>query len=103
MKLGIVLTDDSLTAHAAGLAEAALQRGWELRLFLSDRGVTALGDSRMGRLMGEASVQAAVCELSVDRYADEIPAGRLEAGDITVGGQYQDAELVRHCERTVVL
>ena len=103
MRLGIVLTDDRLAPHAAGLAEAAVRRGGELRLVLTDRGVTALGDDRMGRLLGETSVQAAVCELSVDRYADEIPAGCLEAGDIIVGGQYQDAELVRHCARTVVL
>ena len=103
MRLGIVLTDDRLAAHAVGLGEAAVRRGWELRLFLTDRGVVTLGDGPMSRFLGEASVQGAVCELSVERYAGELPAGRLEEGDVIVGGQYQDAELVHNSERTVVL
>lgn len=104
MRLGIVLTDDALTEHAVGLAEAALARGWEVRAFLTDRGVVALADEPMNRLLEDHAVQVAVCELSVDRYGEEVPpAERLEAAGVVVGGQYQDAELVRQCGRTVVL
>lgn len=100
MKLGIVITETKLAASALGLMQAAAGRGMELRCFLSDSGVEALSDPAVQALVASGQVTLAVCEHSMERYATELP-GRI-ADQVIVGGQYQDAELVRWCDRVAV-
>lgn len=103
MQLGIVLTDEQLLSHAIGLATAAQQRTWNVRCFLTDRGVMGLADDSLAAMIRAGSLPTAVCELSVERYAEQVPHEFLTAGQIQVGGQYRNAEMVKHCDVTVVL
>lgn len=41
MRLGIVLTDDAHVTVACALMQEALKRGWQIRCFLTHRGVLA--------------------------------------------------------------
>ncbi|ODU40758.1 MAG: hypothetical protein ABS92_11965 [Thiobacillus sp. SCN 63-374] len=71
MQLGIVITDERHLAHANGLLDAALARGWDPQCFLTDSGVKLLADVGF-------------------------------VGRALVGGQYQDAELVKKCDKVLV-
>ena len=103
MKLGIVVTDDRLLDHAVSLAEAARGRGWSVRCFLTDRGVVGLANQRLADLVQAGALETAICELSVERCPDEVPEQVLSCEYVVIGGQYQDAELVKQCNRTLVL
>jgi hypothetical protein len=103
MELGIVVTDDRLLDQAVGLAEAARNRGWNLHCFLTDRGVLGLANARLAEMVKSGGVKTAICELSVERCPEDIPQHVVACEHVVVGGQYQDAELVRKCDRTIVL
>lgn len=99
MKLGVVITEKEMAGPAIGLLESALQ-GNELRCFLTDSGVKALSEERMRRLIVRGAVDLAVCELSMERFHQQVP--EEIAGAVIVGGQYQNAELVHWCDRVLV-
>ncbi|MFA7386759.1 MAG: hypothetical protein WCZ87_03775 [Thiohalobacteraceae bacterium] len=103
MRFGLVVTDDRHGRAALALLDAAQARGWECRCFLNDRGALLLADPAFTGSPGFAAARVAVCELSVERYEHE----GLRVGDIdsqvVVGGQYQDAELVKNSDRVLVL
>ena len=103
MELGIVITDERFLAQANGLLDAALARGWETQCFLTDTGVNLLADAGfIGRARARPN-SVALCEHSAERYAE----GRFDlhtlADFVIVGGQYQDAELVKKCDKVLVL
>ena len=101
MQLGIVVIDDRNAGHAKGLLKAARKRGWETRCFLTDRGVFLLRDPEFREMLDEGNTHFSMCELSIERYADEgISAEGLE-DKIVVGGQYQNAELVHNCDQVL--
>lgn len=102
MQLGIVITNESFLPQANGLIDAATARGWDPRCFLTDTGVNLLADAGF---IGRCRVRpnsVSLCEHSAERYAD----GRFDlnslADIVIVGGQYQDAELVRKCDKVLV-
>ncbi len=102
MQLGIVITDERYLAHANGLLDAAIARGWDPQCFLTDTGVNLLADvGFVGRARARPN-SVALCEHSAERYAD----GRFDlnslADFVVVGGQYQDAELVKKCDKVLV-
>ncbi len=103
MRFGLVVTDDRHGAAAVAVLADAQARGWECRCFLNDRGALLLADPAFTGSLAVAATQVAVCELSVERYEDE----GLRVGDINsqvvIGGQYQDAELVKNSDRVLVL
>ena len=103
MRLGLVVTDDRCGQYAFGLLDAAVVKGWSVRCFFSDRGVLVLGDQRLFQYMDNAQVMVSLCELSVERYPQVEVALRLLGDKVLIGGQYQDAELVRHSDRIIVL
>jgi hypothetical protein len=103
VRLGIVVTDDRCGQYAFGLLDAAVARGWSVRCFFTDRGVLVLGDQRLFQHVDNAQVMVALCELSVARYPQVDVALRLLGDKVLIGGQYQDAELVRHSDRVIVL
>src|SRR4030042_1384045 len=102
MHLGIVITDESLLSHANGLLDAAAGRGWETLSFLTDTGVNLLADAGFVERARARPNSVTLCEHSAGHYA----AGRFDlstlADIVVVGGQYQDAELVRTCDKVLV-
>lgn len=103
MRFGLVVTDERRGAAALALLQAAQARGWTCRCFLNDRGVLLLADAGFTGSSAFRQTLVAVCELSVERHEDK----GLRLGDIdshvVIGGQYQDAELVRNSDRVLVL
>ena len=102
MQLGVVVIDDRCATHAVGLLNAARQRDWETRCFLTDRGVFLLNDPAFRQMLDRGQGHVSICEHSVERYADQgVSLSGLEE-KIIVGGQYQNAELVHNCDRVLV-
>lgn len=102
MQLGLVITDERFLVHANGLIDAALARGWDPQCFLTDSGVNLLADvGFVGRARARPN-SVSLCEHSAGHYAD----GRFDlaslADFVVVGGQYQDAELVKKCDKVLV-
>lgn len=102
MRLGIVVTDDRFAADVIGLLRASLARGWESRCFLTDQGVLLLKSPDFLALVGEGKGSVAVCELSVERFAEPHLDIAAFKDRVVIGGQYQDAELVRHSDKVLV-
>jgi sulfur relay (sulfurtransferase) complex TusBCD TusD component (DsrE family) len=100
MNLGVVITEQSLVTDACRALQAAAERGWHLRCFLTDSGVHALHELTLQRLAADGKTWLAVCELSVERYSVEVPKNIAE--HVVIGGQYQDAELAHLSDRVVV-
>lgn len=102
MQLGIVITDERFLPHANGLIDAATARGWAPLCFLTDTGVNLLADADFVERARACPNSVSLCEHSAERYA----AGRYDldalADIVIVGGQYQDAELVRKCDKVLV-
>lgn len=102
MQLGIVITDESYLTQANGLLDAAVARGWAPQCFLTDTGVNLLADAGFVERCRARPNSVSLCEHSVERYAK----GRFDinslADVVIVGGQYQDAELVRKCDKVLV-
>ncbi len=102
MQLGIVITDENYLPHANGLLDAAAARGWETLCFLTDTGVNLLADAGFVERARARPKSVSLCKHSAERYA----AGRFDlntlAGIVLVGGQYQDAKLVRKCDKVLV-
>lgn len=102
MQLGLVITDERFLAHANALIDAALARGWDPQCFLTDTGVNLLADAGFVARAKARPNSVSLCEHSAERYAE----GRFDlsglADVVIVGGQYQDAELVRKCDQVLV-
>ena len=101
MKLGIVVTDQVHAATASCLLADALQRGWNVRCFLTDNGVNMLRDEHFIQMANNPAMHLSVCELSVERHCGDLPLDAM-SDTVIVGGQYQDAELVRNSQRVLV-
>lgn len=102
MRLGIVVTDAVYLPVANGLIDAARARDWQAECFLTDTGVMLLADEGFVRRARAVPSSVSVCEHSIERYADGVfDAGAL-ADTVVIGGQYQDAELVRRCDKVLV-
>ncbi|HEY9148873.1 MAG TPA: hypothetical protein VIQ22_07660 [Gammaproteobacteria bacterium] len=101
MRFGIVVTDQGQAATAACLMKEALARDWSVRCFLTDNGVNMLKDDSFIEMSRNPSVHLSVCELSVERYCHDMPLDEM-SDVVIVGGQYQDAELVRNSDQVLV-
>lgn len=102
MRVGIVVTDAIYRADAVGLVSAIRARGWESECFLTDTGVMLLADADFVRLARAVPGSVSVCEHSIERYAGDAIQVPALADDVVIGGQYQDAELVRRCDKVLV-
>ncbi|MFA7633517.1 MAG: DsrE family protein [Thiohalomonadaceae bacterium] len=100
MRFGVVVTDDTYATQVIGILQAAVKRGWDLRCFLTDTGVRLLNNSQFTELALSGQVATALCELSVERY-EGIDLASI-ADKVVVGGQYQDAELVKNSDQVLV-
>lgn len=101
MRFGIVVTDETQAEHAACLMKEALGRDWSVRCFLTENGVNMLKDSAFIDMARNPSVHLSVCEMSVERYCHDMPLSEMD-DVVIVGGQYQDAELVRNSDKVMV-
>lgn len=102
MRLGIVVTDADYLPAATGLIDAARARDWQAECFLTDTGVMLLADEGFVERARAVPGSVSVCEHSVERYAGGAFDVHALAEDVVVGGQYQDAELVRRCDKVLV-
>jgi len=102
MRLGVVVTDESFLLSAVGLLDAAHARGWETFVFLTHTGVNLLAHEHFVELARARPNSASLCEHSVGHHADD----RFDLADhadvVIVGGQYQNAELARKCDKVLV-
>jgi hypothetical protein len=102
MRIGIVVTDQGFLAHAIGLLDAAAARGWDTLCFLTDSGVNLLADPAFVERVRARPNSVSLCEHSAERYA----VGKFDvhalADVVVIGGQYQDAELARKCDKVLV-
>ncbi len=103
MRLGLVITDHRYAVAARGLLQAAFLRNWECRCFLTDRGVLLLAEPEFMDSPCVVACTVAVCELSIERYEDYGLHVNQVDGRVIVGGQYQNAELVKNSDRVFVL
>lgn len=101
MNLGIVVTNENHAELALGLLETAAARGWKLRCFLSDAGVKLLNNPRFSDFC-QGDHWVALCELSLERYHIDSASVMDTSPNIIIGGQYQDAELVKNSDRVLV-
>jgi hypothetical protein len=102
MRFGIVVTEQNQGAHATALLQAALRQGWQVRCFLTENAVNLLRDPAFVGLSGEhEQLHLSACEHSMERYCHDIDADGLK-DTVVVGGQYQNAELVRNSDRVLV-
>lgn len=97
MLLGLVAANDAEEQHVVGLTSAAVKRGWQVRCFLTDRGVKLSRSAALLELAGKGAIQLTVCEHSWKQYC----AGEAAPG-VAMGSQYQNAELAHVCDRVIV-
>lgn len=98
MLLGLVTANEAGERHLLGLASAAMARGWQCRCFLTDRGVRLLRSPGLLEMAGSGAIQLTVCE-----HSWELFGGGDVAPGVTMGSQYQNAELAHLCDRVIVL
>lgn len=102
MHLGLVVTDEAYLPQVNGLIDAAHARGWMVECFLTDTGVGLLASAEFTRRAAARPNSVSVCEHSIEHHA----AGRFTAAHVAdyvvIGGQYQDAELVRRADKVLV-
>lgn len=102
MQLGIVVTDESYLQPVVGLLDAAHERGWLTACFLTDTGVNLLiHDDCIERARLRPN-SVSLCEHSVQKHAAGTIDLKAHADFIVVGGQYQNAELARKCDKVLV-
>ena len=99
MLLGLVTVNEASERHLLGLASAAVARGWQCRCFLTDRGVRLLRSPGLLELARSGAIHLTVCELSWEMLG----GGSTAAPGVTMGSQYQNAELAHVCDRVIVL
>lgn len=102
MKLGIVVTDADYLPIATGLIDAARAREWETKCFLTDTGVMLLADAGFVERAQARPNSVALCEHSAKKYAGGAFDISALADRIVVGGQTQNAELARLCDKVLV-
>lgn len=102
MRLGIVVTDAAHLSTITGIVDSARARGWQAECFLTDTGVMLLADDEFVDRARSVPKSVSCCEHSVEHYAGNAFDVHGLADFIVVGGQYQDAELVRRCDKVLV-
>lgn len=103
MLFGLVITHQRFAAHAVGLLEAAVARGWDTRCFLTDSGVLLLGHAGFMAHARTRPNSVASCKHSIDHLAGDLLDLPSLAGVVVVGGQFQGAKLAQSADAVLVL
>ena len=98
MLLGLVAANETGERHLLGLASAASARGWQCRCFLTDKGVRLARSAALLEMAASGAIQLTVCEHSWEMFG-----GGSVAPCVTMGSQYQNAELAHLCDRVIAL
>jgi sulfur relay (sulfurtransferase) complex TusBCD TusD component (DsrE family) len=101
MNFGVVITDIKQSQTALELMQSALDRAWQVRCFLTDDGVNMVKDDRFITMARNDQAHFSMCEHSAERFCQDVDLEAISDA-VIVGGQYQDAELVRNCDRVLV-
>jgi len=101
MKFGVVITDERQSQPALEMLQEALNRAWDVRCFLTEDGVNMVKDAGFITMARNEQANFSMCEHSAERYCQDVDLEAISDA-IIVGGQYQDAELVRNCDRVLV-
>jgi predicted peroxiredoxin len=101
MNLGVVITNKANGAIALKLLMAASGRDWQLRCFLTDSGVQLFDHPEVLEYVKNGH-WIAMCEMSLDRYQIAHDQVATTVPELIIGGQYQDAELVKNSDRVLV-
>lgn len=101
MKLGVVITNKKYGELALTLLKSASDRGWQLRCFLTDSGVQLFDQPAISEYINNGHWMA-MCEMSLDRYHIAHDQVASKVPDLIIGGQYQDAELVKNSDHVLV-
>ncbi|MBF0470269.1 MAG: DsrE family protein [Gammaproteobacteria bacterium] len=101
MRLGIVVTDERQANSAFEFLKSALALDWTVRCFLTDDGVNLIKNAEFITVARDDRVHLSACEHSIARCCDDFDLTGVEDA-VIVGGQYQDAELVRNSDRVLV-
>ncbi|OGG99530.1 MAG: hypothetical protein A2600_08610 [Candidatus Lambdaproteobacteria bacterium RIFOXYD1_FULL_56_27] len=99
MKLGILVVNGDQKNHLEGLARAALERGWSVKVFLNDDGVRLLEDPLLPEL-AQAGAGISFCETSARSLKialEKVPRS------LKRGTQLQHAMLHQFSDQIVVL
>lgn len=99
MKLGILLVNGDQKNHLEGLAKAALERGWSVKVFVNDDGARLLEDPLLPEL-AQAGVGISFCETSARNL--KIPLEKIPR-QLKRGTQLQHAMLHQFSDQVVVL
>lgn len=102
MRFGLVVTTEEFGHHVSGLLEAAIDRGWTCRCFLTDRGVRLLKYQPFKDLACAKQLKVNVCEHSWEMFGWETLQQDSGTEQIQMGSQYQNAELVHECDKVLV-
>jgi sulfur relay (sulfurtransferase) complex TusBCD TusD component (DsrE family) len=100
MKLGILVNTDRHLEHIVGLAKAATEKDHEVMIFAMDDGTKLVENESFVALAGLRGIAVSVCDHSANQRGIETE-GR--AGEIDVGSQFNNAMMVHHADKVIVL
>ncbi len=98
MKLGFLVTNDNNQTALLGLAQAALRRGWSLRLFFNDAGTRLLEHPEVNALAETAAIS--FCEYSARKLGVKLEGLHPK---IKKGTQLNHAFLQQQSDKVIVL
>ena len=98
MKLGILITNSANGAAAQGLTQAALARGWSLRIFFNDAGTKLLELPWVNPLAEQAALS--FCEYSARKLGVNLEG---ISPKIKKGTQLNHAFLQQQCDKVILL
>jgi hypothetical protein len=96
-QLGILITKHENREHISGIIKAARRAGHPVRVFLNDEGVRFSLDPGFLAVLSLDGVAVAVC----DHFREKLGIEQKTEG-ITYGSQYDNAVMLRECERVLV-
>ncbi len=100
MKIGLLVTQEGYEEDIIGLTKAAVKRGHEVIIFMTDTGVMNSQNSGVVALKDLDGVSISLCDFSAknNKLTDEmIPEG------IIAGSQYQNAVMNQDADKVIVL
>jgi hypothetical protein len=100
LRLGIIVARVGGWPAAIGLADAALQRGSDVRMFAMDEALaaTALGPATVAlSALAEAGAAIVFCATSCDTHGSNVPSG------VELGSQLDHARTLQWATRVVAL
>ena len=100
MKLGLLVTRDDFKDDVIGLTKAAIARGHEVIIFMTDDGVRLCLDRDIEALKDLLGVSMSLCDHSAKLR--DVPGENVPQG-IIAGSQYQNAAMNQDADKVIVI